>query len=312
VGVAVAVAFLSRWVHPFGGNHDGGARDAGSATPVTATEAPVAATVSAAVTAAAGAGGPCPEGTVPVPAGTFTMGSDDGYADEKPQHQVKMSAFCIDRTELTVAAYRRCTKEKRGALQCTVPNTGGFCNWDKTDRDAHPINCVSWIQADAYCKWASAYLPSEAQWEYAARGTDGRKYPWGNELPGPSLLNACGSECAAAHPGWHTMYKGDDKWPETAPVGTYPAGASPFGALDMAGNVWEWVADWYASYPTEGKSIPEDPKGPDKSPESRQVTRGGGWDDIVASGVRAADRSWNDVSNRVDFVGFRCARGQKL
>jgi formylglycine-generating enzyme required for sulfatase activity len=255
----------------------------------------------------------CPAGTVPVPGGTFIMGSADGKEQEKPPHQVKLSTFCIDKTEVTVADYRQCTKEKRGALQCTVPKTGGSCNWDKTDRDTHPINCVDWAQADAYCTWAGGSLPSEAQWEYAARGSKGVEYPWGEAPPGPSLLNACDSECAAAHAGFGTMYEGDDKWPETAPVGTYPAGASPFGALDMAGNVWEWVADEYApSYPAEGKSIPEDPKGPVTAPESRRVIRGGGWNVTVASWVRAASRSGFDVSARNTTVGFRCARGQKL
>jgi formylglycine-generating enzyme required for sulfatase activity len=267
---------------------------------------------------------------VPVPAGFFTMGSADGDSDEKPLHEVELSAFCIDKTEVTVADYRRCTKEARNGVTCVAAPTtvqyfaysaadvtlwSQFCNGDKVEKDRHPINCVDWRQADAYCKWTGGYLPSEAQWEYAARGTDGRKYPWGNEKPGAKLLNACGGECRAMSKrlgrAWSVMYKEDDGAESTAEVGKYPLGKSPFGALDMAGNVWEWVADWYApSYPAEGKTIPENPKGPEKSPESRRVLRGGGWFSSDASGVRAAFRAGNDVSFRTINLGFRCARGQ--
>jgi formylglycine-generating enzyme required for sulfatase activity len=311
VATALGVATMVREAVKPSGKVPGAAGSA-MAVPVSATVSAPATPGAELPTVVTAGARPCAEGMVPVPAGTFTMGSADGDSDEKPPHKVKLSAFCIDKTEVTVAAYRQCTRDRHSALQCTVPNAGGFCNWDKTGRDTHPINCVDWTQAGAYCRWTGGYLPSEAQWEYAARGTEGRKYPWGEELPGPSLLNVCGSECAAAHPGWSTMYAGNDKWPETAPVGTYPAGESPFGALDMAGNVWEWVADWYAPYPAEGKTIPEDPKGPDKSPESRRVIRGGGWYSDDASGVRAVCRSGYDVSVRGNYVGFRCARGQKL
>jgi formylglycine-generating enzyme required for sulfatase activity/serine/threonine protein kinase len=275
---------------------------------------------------------PCPEGAVFVKGDTFTMGSADADADEKPPHPVKLSAFCLDKTEVTVAAYRQCTKEPRNGVTCaaaptTVLITGlsaedtkfwsTFCNGDKADKNTHPINCVDWTQAEAYCRWTGGALPTEAQWEYAARGTDGRKYPWGNDKPGAKLLNACGTECRAmgeklGKKGWKVMYEEDDGAGATSPVGAYLPGASPFGALDMAGNVWEWVADWYAPYPASGDTTAEDPKGPDKSPESRRVIRGGGWYSGDASWVRAALRSRDDVSNRVNSVGFRCARGPKF
>jgi formylglycine-generating enzyme required for sulfatase activity len=259
------------------------------------------------------------------------MGSADGYPDEKPPHKVKLSAFCIDRTEVTVAAYLRCTKEARNGVTCAAPTTvpysgytaadakfwSQFCNGGKAEKDKHPINCVDWRQADAYCKWNNGYLPTEAQWEYAARGADGRKFPWGNDKPSAKLLNACGGECRAMGKRlgktWSVMYEEDDGAESTAPVGIYPDGASPFGALDMAGNVWEWVADWYVpSYPAEGKTIPQDPRGPDKSPESSRVTRGGGWVSGNASWVRAADRYRGDVTERLVDIGFRCARGLKF
>lgn len=113
-----------------------------------------------------------------------------------------------------VLAGRR--SQERAGVQCTAAGTGTFCNWNVKERDQHPINCVDWGQADTYCKWIEGRLPTEAEWEYAARGAQGRKYPWGNGPgPDPTLLNACGSECVVAHSGWTAMYKGDDKWPET-------------------------------------------------------------------------------------------------
>jgi eukaryotic-like serine/threonine-protein kinase len=247
---------------------------------------------------------PCPQDMVLIPAGTFTMGSSDGAANEKPPHEVKLSAFCMDRTEVTVAAYRACTKEERNGVRCGAAGGESFnssCNWEKTDREQHPINCVSWTQAEAYCKWAGGGLPTEAQWEYAARGADGRKYPWGPALPSNQL-------------GWDG--EGNDlgrgKRESTCPVGSHTAGVSPFGVQDMSGNVWEWVADWYAPYLAEGKMILEDPTGPDKpGSESRRVVRGGAWGDVDASWVRAANRHRVGVSFRDDDVGFRCSRGPK-
>jgi formylglycine-generating enzyme required for sulfatase activity len=271
---------------------------------------------------------PCPDGMVLVPGDTFTMGAADGDSDEKPPHPVKLSTFCIDRTEVTVADYRRCTKETRNDARCSpaptevkwegadVESWSQFCNGDKAEKDRHPINCVDWEQARAYCKWADKYLPTEAQWEYAARGKDGRKYPWDNDKPSARLLNACGTECRElgkrAGQIWSVMYEESDGAEATAEVGRYPQGKSPFGAMDMAGNVWEWVADWYADhYPAQGNTIPEDPRGPDAGTSPRRVVRGGGWDDDDTSRVRAAYRYWNDVSNRLNYVGFRCARGPK-
>jgi formylglycine-generating enzyme required for sulfatase activity len=275
---------------------------------------------------------PCPEGMVFVKGDTFLMGSADGDADEKPPHQVRLSPFCLDKTEVTVAAYRQCTKEPRNGVTCSsVPATthltgasaealkfdAQFCNGDKAEKNNHPVNCVDWTHADAYCRWSGNALPTEAQWEYAARGTDGRKYPWGSNEPGAKLLNASGTECRAmadklGRKGWKVMYKEDDGAGATSPVGAYLPGASPFGALDMAGNVWEWVADWYAPYPASGKATAEDPKGPDKSPASGRVIRGGGWSNFDASWVRATRRHKYDVSFRGNYVGFRCARQPSL
>lgn len=246
----------------------------------------------------------CPAEMLLVPEGTFTMGSPDGQGgrSEHPQHAVQLSAFCIDRTEVTVAAYRACAG-------CGAPATGRFCNWNVTGHAQHPINCVDWTQADAYCRTVGKQLPTEAQWEYAARGSDGRVYPWGDDAPGPTLLNACGSECAAMlHRLWlqgHALYAGSDGYGATAPVGRFPLGVSPVGALDMAGNVFEWTADWNGNYRATPGPPEENPAGPSEGTD--RVVRGGGWVVMSSSGVRATSRSYGAVTDQTNYVGFRCA-----
>ena len=173
-----------------------------------------------------------------VPAGEFLMGSTDAdldaKADENPQHKVTMDTFWIDRTEVAKDQYQKCVD----AGKCAVPVCSG------TGISDHPVVCVSWQDATNYCAWAGRRLPTEAEWEKAARGTDGRKYPWGNEAPDDKRLNY------NANVG------------KTSAVGSYPSGASPYGALDMAGNVWEWVADWYdQNYYTSSPA--QNPAGPD-------------------------------------------------
>jgi formylglycine-generating enzyme required for sulfatase activity/serine/threonine protein kinase len=249
---------------------------------------------------------------VKIPAGTFKMGSEDGEKDEKPAHEVVVSAFEMDRTEVTVAAYRACVEAGKCEASDTVyaPDYyktaadvklfSGFCNWGKTDRATHPINCVDWKQAAAFCEWAGKRLPTEEEWEYAARGTDGRKYPWGDSAPGPTLLNACGAECRVmwAKKGFTTkvMYEGTDGYEDTAPVGSFASGASPFGLQDMAGNVWEWTSSWYSADYSKNRA------------GTYRVYRGGGWGNDAPADVRAADRNRNAPSDRDYDLGFRCAR----
>jgi formylglycine-generating enzyme required for sulfatase activity len=269
----------------------------------------------------------CPKGTALIPAGTFTMGSADDLTN-KP-HDVKLGAYCIDLTEVTVAAYRRCATEARGAITCSAAPTtvhwsglsaddalspSTFCNAARSDSDAHPINCVDWDHANTYCHWAGGRLPKEAEWERAARGDDGRTYPWGDASPGPTLVNVCGSECRElgirlGKPAWRIMYEANDGWETTAPVGTFPGGASPYGLLDMAGNVWEWV-DSCARYRGPGSPAP-DAGGPgDKAPvdEDRCVNRGGGWHNDAPLHVSTAFRYRNGRTDRLNGLGFRCAR----
>jgi formylglycine-generating enzyme required for sulfatase activity len=217
-----------------------------------------------------------------VPAGQFIMGSDasdpEADPDEKPQHTLQLDAYWIDRTEVTNAMYRRCVE----AGGCTAPMHSS--HYSITKYADHPIGGVTWFQAGEYCIWAGRRLPTEAEWEKAARGTDGRLYPWGNDAPDDKLLNFAGN-------------MGD-----TSAVGSYPVGASPYGALDMAGNVWEWVADgydanYYAHSPTTNP--------PGGNSANQRVVRGGEWG-ADARAVRSANRFWA-FPGRNDTDGFRCA-----
>jgi formylglycine-generating enzyme required for sulfatase activity len=247
-----------------------------------------------------------------VPAGEFQMGSTDDEVDyalqlcygdcerywfdgEQPVHTVVLDGFWIDQTEVTNAQYRRCV----GAGYCRSPTQSSSYTrasyYGNSTYDDYPVIHVSWRQAATYCEWAEARLPTEAQWEYAARGSEGQVFPWGNTFDG-ARLNYCDSSCRF---DWAASTV-DDGYADTAPVGSYRAGASWCGALDMAGNVYEWVADWYGAYST-GRLV--NPTGVG-SGEFR-VLRGGSWDDD-ARGVRSAWRiRWSGAE---DDAGFRCAR----
>lgn len=221
-----------------------------------------------------------------VPAGTFQMGSDSGEADEKPVHPVTLDAFWIDRTEVTNKMYALCVS----AGKCSPPSSTKSSTRDSYYGDAqfdnYPVIYVSWNDANAYCEWAGRRLPTEAEWEKAARGTDGRTYPWGDAAPDSTRLN-------------FNINVGD-----TTEVGKYPSGTSPYGALDMAGNVYEWVNDWYdESYYSNSPS--ENPQGPDSG--RYRVLRGGSWL-YVDYFVRAAYRGSYVPGNIYYDIGFRCAR----
>jgi formylglycine-generating enzyme required for sulfatase activity len=221
----------------------------------------------------------CVAGMCAIPAGTFQMGAMNGLLNEQPVHAVTLAAFELDEFEVTVSQYAACV----AAGGCTATGTFSYCNAGISGRDNHPINCVDWEQATAYCAWAGKRLPTEEEWEYAARGTDGREYPWGNAAPGNQL---CWSG------GGTTQLR-------TCAVGSYPSGKSPFGGQDMSGNVWEWVSGLYAS------DYSSQPTG------SARVYRGGGWSSNAASLVRSANRG-NSYSFATSWLyshrGFRCAR----
>lgn len=230
------------------------------------------------------------KGMVKVPAGPFTRGSDTGDADEKPVRQIYLDAFWIDKHEVTAAQYRECVR-KGG---CKRPEeTGTGCTYDEQSKGDHPINCVNWFEADAYCRWAGKALPTEAQWEKAARGTDARTYPWGNDTP--TCRHAIIRENNATGCGRS----------ETWPVGSKPDGASPYGALDMVGNVWEWTADWYESdYYTKAPS--RNPPGPKTGVE--RIARGSSWSYTFDSAMRVTDRVDDAPGFAHNALGMRCVR----
>ena len=208
------------------------------------------------------------------PPGTFQMGSE--AEKEQPVHEVRLTrGFWLGKTEVTLGQYRAyCT-----AAGATPPETEAG--------DDHPATHVSWDDAQAFCQWAGLRLPSEAEWEWAARGGDGRSYPWGNEEPGTTRANWKGAE---------------DGHEKTAPVGSFPAGASPIGALDMGGNVVEWVEDWYADgYPAGAAT---DPTGPGSG--SFRAFRGG-CHTFPAERCRATDRGGLAPARKVGYLGFRVA-----
>ncbi len=254
-----------------------------------------------------------------VPAGPFTMGSEAGVAlaecrrtssadrcvisafqDEAPTHIVMLDDFYIDMYEVTNGQYAECVR----AGECYPPSDSGSHTresyFGNPQFDDYPVILVNWYDAERHCRWRGAHLPTEAEWEKAARGTDARLYPWGNAVDG-NRANFCDRNCAYDWAG--VDY--DDGYADTAPVGSYSEGISPYGAYDMAGNVWEWVSDWYdADYYAGSPS--ENPAGPGSG--EYRVVRGAAWFSQPSS-VRAAYRIANVPTGRYHLVGgFRCAR----
>jgi len=263
----------------------------------------------------------CPTGMIQIPGGKFFMGSDDP-ADlpmEKPAHNVTLQPFCMDEFEVTTKRYLSCsengacrrasdTNEWEGIAPAERKAFDPLCNVHNPDKGDHPINCVTWQMADEFCRAQSgSRLPTEAEWEFAARGPDGRKYPWGDDPPTSQHLNACGKECLAwgkkNHVEETSMYDGDDGFANTAPVGSFPTGKSRYGIQDVVGNVWEWVGDWYAPYTADAQT---DPKGPDTG-EAR-VIRGGAWNGGYPAWVRPTFRYRDTPSKKSYGIGFRCAK----
>jgi len=228
-----------------------------------------------------------------VPEGEFTMGSNDGDNDEQPVHQVYLETYHIDKYEVTNASYKTCVD----AGVCDEPTNASEYNNSKYDQ--HPVVYVSWKMANEYCDWRGAKLPTEAEWEKAARGMDGRTYPWGNEFDGNNA-NFCDSSCSYA---WADK-NSDDGYATTSPVGSYLYGVSPYGAYDMAGNVWEWVADWY--YGDYYSSSPEaNPIGPESG--DNRVMRGSAWN-LSDDSLRSPNRNVYNPANAYFNIGFRCSR----
>ena len=238
---------------------------------------------------------PCgrvPAGMVCVPRGPFTRGAPGAEADQRPVQRVTLDAFLLDKHEVTVAQYAACVR----AGVCTNKHLTGsraqygkeLCNWGRADHADHPINCVSWAQAGAYCKWAQKRLPTEAQWEKAARGARGRRvYPWGDEAPTCRLANF--GTCKGS----------------TVPVHKTAAGQSPYGAVQMTGNVAEWVADTYHKS-FYARSVLRNPQ--NTATGSLHVKRGGYYHSDGAS-LRLSHRGMPPHPSPWGYdVGIRCAK----
>lgn len=227
---------------------------------------------------------------VNIPAGTFNMGSEDSevipvWFGEMPVHEVNLSAYYIDQTEVTNAMFAKCVQSG----SCTVPefpdSSSRATYYGDGNYANYPVIYVSYLQANAYCQWAGARLPTEAEWEKAARGTDGRMYPWGNTIAcDQANFLGCGVDTTA--------------------VGSYPSGKSPYGLFDMAGNVFEWVNDWLgeAYYATAPR---DNPQGPTSG--TFRVLRGGSWASDQYE-VRSAARGMLSPDYTDAITGFRCAR----
>ena len=267
----------------------------------------------------------CPADMVLVPGGKFFMGSDEAnFKLWQPAHKVILDTFCIDRHEVTVAEYKECSAQgecKRPPEKPSWPKTEGtadaehekkriayaeLCNFGKVDKDQHPMNCVSWSLADAHCTFRKKRLPTEAEWEYAARGSDGRKFPWGEEADVLERMNAGGMEFTLweqkhkVEPSTR-LYEINDGFEGTAPVGSFPKGRTRFGADDFIGNVWEWTSDWFETYKPDEVI---NPKGAQMG--DRKAIRGGGFNGGVVTWLSPAFRFHQVPDATTPVIGFRC------
>ena len=231
-----------------------------------------------------------PSPMVLVPAGEFIMGTDARLPDEGPQHKVKLAAFYIDKYETTNLQYEQFIKatERRSPIH--------FKNRTYPEgRVDHPVMNVSWEDAHDYCAWAGKRLPTDQEWEKAARGPDGRTFPWGNEFD-PHKANVPGR--------WKEL----GGFGDTTPVGAFEAGKSPYGVYDLSGNVWEWTDSWYQPYP--GNKVASESYG-----ERYKTLKGGSWFDcsFYQCGVSAPvfNRAFFAVRTKNDSFGFRCAKTAK-
>lgn len=259
-----------------------------------------------------------------VPPGEFIMGTpdgSDGFPDEQPERRVYLSGYLIDRFEVTNQAYAAFVKATghRSPENSNQAATLWANRQPISGIEKHPVVNVSWIDADAYCRWMGKRLPTEAEWEKAARGTDGRRYPWGNEWDFAMANSA--SYWAQRTIEFRSSSDWDAFWVHgegahltkelgiqgevlTMPVDTFPPSVSPYGLFGMAGNAAEWVQDWYD--PNYYRHAPlSNPPGPDRG--AIKAMRGGSWLKPATS-LRASDRDWGTMDSRPSGTGFRCAQ----
>jgi formylglycine-generating enzyme required for sulfatase activity len=285
-------------------------RTAGTALPEASALSSAAPAVSSAVSKAAPA--QSSGEMVPIPAGVLHREADAEEEDEKSSGDIAIAAFYLDVTEVTLGAWNHCQADgtcRKAPTELTgVDLTDAdkkykkFCTGSDPKLAMNPINCVSWSEAETFCKWAKKRLPTEAEWEYAAHAGSKQKYPWGDGAP-EAGANHCGSECTKIlarenllEPGQKPIENADDGFPSTSPVRSYPKNA--FKVFDMGGNVSEWVADVYA---------PQLSAKPPATGEKR-VSKGSNWQTRLLPSTRIAKR-WKDLpTTRDTIIGFRCAK----
>lgn len=237
---------------------------------------------------------------ISIPASELWMGNDLERS-EAPRRRVQLDAFSIDAREVTAAEYDACAR----AGGCTPAARGGACTSGVEERAEHPINCVTWAQARQFCERRGARLPTEAEWERAARGIDGRPFVWGDTWPPPEgVANLADLSARVLHPFWAIIPGYDDGYPETSPAGAFDGGRSPVGARDLAGNVMEWTADWYSerTYPKAGVKNPKGPAGGEG-----RVVRGSSFGQSRATQVSVTARAGYRAELTSIHIGFRCA-----
>lgn len=265
-----------------------------------------------------------PPGMVLIPPGEFTMGSPEGsggFPDEQPERRVLLSGFYLDRFEVTNGAYAEFVNatHHRSPANTNEAATLWKANQPIPSIDNHPVVNVSWDDADAYCRWAGKRLPTEAEWEKAARGTDHRRYPWGNgwdiRMANSASYWAQRTVDFNSSADWEAFWlrgegarlakvHGIQGEVLTMPVDSFPEAVSPYGVFGMAGNVAEWVQDWYD--PNYYRHAPlSDPMGPSRG--AIKAMRGGSWLKPAAS-LRTSDRDWGTIDSRPSGTGFRCAK----
>jgi formylglycine-generating enzyme required for sulfatase activity len=327
LGAVTAIIYANTWASAPSEN-PGAPGKAGPAIASAAGIAPAATPAPASPAVATPRQAPrCPAPMLWVEGGSFTMGSDSQHAAlslARPSHRVSVRGFCMDPHEVTSGEYRACSDAgnctaahrtayfaEAGEAAAAGSQSGSLCNGGKPGREQHPINCVSHIQAAEYCRRRGGRLPTEAEWEFAARGADSRAFPWGDEEPTPSRVNACGQECER----WHVSLgergqsglsasAADDGYPGTAPVGAFPHGNNPQGIEDLIGNVFEWTAEGLYSY---GGGPSSDPRGPTDADSF--VIRGGNFNSTLREFLDPALRFAMHRESHSPGVGFRCAAG---